>query len=55
MMAYLQAFEIPVWAGVISSFEFRSFIIFCSSKVTGKIASSLLGRRDENPRERRRK
>lgn len=34
------------WSGVAKA-EFRSFIIFCLSKVIGKIASSLLGRRNE--------
>ena len=34
------------WSGVAKA-EFRSFIIFCLSKVIGKIASSLPGRRNE--------
>lgn len=37
------------WSGVSKS-EFRSFIIFCLSRVIGKIASSLLGRRDRSER-----
>lgn len=41
--------------GDVSKSEFRSFIIFWLSKVTDKIASSLLGRREESQRGRQRK